>query len=59
VSYDPLDVEYDALRALFDDIMEEHTRLKEQPFNNEEYDRHRARLRALIDAIHEWRAKQP
>jgi hypothetical protein len=52
------DEEFEALKEILREIQNDHERLARQdPVDIPEHERHRARLRALIEAIQDWRTK--
>ena len=55
----PHDPELAQLRALFEEIQQEHLELhrRHERVSVIEHERHRDRLRSLIEAIHNWREK--
>ena len=53
------DAELRALKDLFDELLSEHEYLQQKrPLDVVEHERHRAKIRALIETIEDWRAKQ-
>ena len=52
------DGELRALKELFDELFSEHEWLQQKrPIDVVEHERHRAKIRALTEAIQDWRAK--
>jgi hypothetical protein len=47
-----LDADFDALQSVTAELRAEHEDIESRPVNIAEHERHRARLRAHIDALH-------
>lgn len=45
------------LRSAFDALKQEHLAMELAPFDRKEHERHRAHLRAYIDALHRWQVQ--
>jgi hypothetical protein len=53
-----LRVAFDVLYEEFTVLKSEHDRLATRQYNAAEHERHRARMRAFLDALHDWHQTQ-
>jgi hypothetical protein len=53
---DPLErrISFDALHEEFTALQAEHDNLSRRPYNAADHERHRARLRAFVEALYDW-----